>query len=164
MKNASFLCTASTFVVFLRRLIVRFFVFLFYTIVGTHTRIIIRQKYKIRYCARFRRVRESFASNFNPPLPPPFPPLPSPPVCFSFFFLPLFLDGGCCGVPTRVEGPPSMADVYGELKRLWKELCRDTGVIFNFLLGHNGDTLFAGAFVVIVYWYVFYSQFFCYVR
>lgn len=37
-----------------------------------------------------------------------------------------------------------MADVYVELERMWKRLCRDSGVIFNFLLGHNGDTLFAG--------------------
>lgn len=38
-----------------------------------------------------------------------------------------------------------MADVFVELKRLWKDLCRETGVIFNFLLGQGGDTLFAGA-------------------
>lgn len=38
-----------------------------------------------------------------------------------------------------------MADVYAELDLVWKKLCRETGVIFNFLLGQNGDTLFAGA-------------------
>lgn len=38
-----------------------------------------------------------------------------------------------------------MADVYAELEVLWKGLCRDSGVIFNFLLGQNGETLFAGA-------------------
>lgn len=37
-----------------------------------------------------------------------------------------------------------MADVFVELKRLWEEVCREQGVIFNFLLGQNGDTLFAG--------------------
>lgn len=47
-----------------------------------------------------------------------------------------------------VTGPPSMADVFVELKRLWKELCRESGVIFNFLLGQGGDTLFAGGAVV----------------
>lgn len=47
--------------------------------------------------------------------------------------------------PTIADtGPPSMADVFVELKRLWKDVCRDTGVIFNFLLGQGGDTLFAG--------------------
>ena len=38
-----------------------------------------------------------------------------------------------------------MAAFYAELDRVWKKLCRETGVIFNFLLGQNGDTLFAGA-------------------
>lgn len=37
-----------------------------------------------------------------------------------------------------------MADVYAELDRVWKKICSETGVIFNFLLGQNGDTLFAG--------------------
>lgn len=37
-----------------------------------------------------------------------------------------------------------MADVFVELKRLWEDICRETGVIFNFLLGQGGDTLFAG--------------------
>lgn len=37
-----------------------------------------------------------------------------------------------------------MADVFVELTRLWKDLCRESGVIFNFLLGQGGDTLFAG--------------------
>ncbi|CAN0223044.1 unnamed protein product [Ectocarpus sp. 4 AP-2014] len=37
-----------------------------------------------------------------------------------------------------------MADVFVELKRLWNELCSESGVIFNFLLGQGGDTLFAG--------------------
>lgn len=47
--------------------------------------------------------------------------------------------------PLKTEtGPPSMADVFAELKRLWKDLCRESGVIFNFLLGQGGDTLFAG--------------------
>lgn len=47
-------------------------------------------------------------------------------------------------------GPPNMADVYVELERMWKRLCRDSGVIFNFLLGHNGDTLFAGTLVSVL--------------
>lgn len=38
-----------------------------------------------------------------------------------------------------------MADVFVELKRVWQELCSESGVIFNFLLGQGGDTLFAGA-------------------
>ncbi|CAN0025782.1 unnamed protein product [Ascophyllum nodosum] len=42
------------------------------------------------------------------------------------------------------DGRPNMADVYVELERIWKRLCRDSGVIFNFLLGQNGETLFAG--------------------
>lgn len=42
-----------------------------------------------------------------------------------------------------------MADVFVELKRLWKDLCRESGVIFNFLLGQGGDTLFAGEAVAV---------------
>ncbi|CAM9416334.1 unnamed protein product [Discosporangium mesarthrocarpum] len=42
------------------------------------------------------------------------------------------------------DGPPSMADVYTTLRELWEGLCEQEGAIFNFLMGHNGDTLFAG--------------------
>ncbi|CAM9418476.1 unnamed protein product [Ectocarpus fasciculatus] len=42
------------------------------------------------------------------------------------------------------DAPPNMADVFVELKRVWQELCSESGVIFNFLLGQGGDTLFAG--------------------
>lgn len=48
-------------------------------------------------------------------------------------------------VESSGAGPPSMADVHAELKTVWEDLCREHGVIFNFLMGQNGDTLFAGA-------------------
>lgn len=68
--------------------------------------------------------------------------------CRVFFFFVILLVCGRGCVPT---GPPSMADVFVELRRLWKDLCRESGVIFNFLLGQNGDTLFAGAYLLFCF-------------